>query len=122
MQLSMDPRKPLRDYYPIIEECLLMDVSYLATAADDEDSQRAISRLIVILRVYHCGTIGDVLNIKQNTLKNMNNLGPKGSQLLFKLLGRISAEPECMMDMEELKKIRRLESIKHRLRELGLTL
>ncbi|MNE59395.1 hypothetical protein D3C80_1544840 [compost metagenome] len=65
-------------------------------------------------------TIGELMGMTFADLLDISRIGTKRRDLFFKLLQRLSSNPELLMTENEIKRLKKLEGIKNRLREMGM--
>lgn len=106
--------------FPIERSLLSLGVICLGQVADDVDNNTEISKLIMILDSAGIYTLGALIAMTFENLWEVSRIGTKRRDLLFKLLQRLSSNPELLMTENEIKRLKKLEGIKNRLREMGM--
>ncbi|MNO78304.1 hypothetical protein D3C76_694380 [compost metagenome] len=110
----------LYSQFPIERSLLSLGVICLGQVADDSDNNTEISKLIMILDNAGIYTIGELMGMTFADLLDISRIGTKRRDLFFKLLQRLSSNPELLMTENEIKRLKKLEGIKNRLREMGM--
>ncbi|MNW42245.1 hypothetical protein D3C74_194100 [compost metagenome] len=110
----------LYSQFPIERSLLSLGVICLGQVADDVDNNTEISKLIMILDSAGIYTLGALIAMTFENLWEVSRIGTKRRDLLFKLLQRLSSNPELLMTENEIKRLKKLEGIKNRLREMGM--
>ncbi|WP_410510966.1 DNA-directed RNA polymerase subunit alpha C-terminal domain-containing protein [Paenibacillus sp. BR2-3] len=120
----------LIDLFPIPEDYYPIPVFLLRSISSDRYSQRVLSRVVNSLQSNNYNTIGDILNSTWLDLERARNFGLTGTVVLMYLLQRIADNPKLALDttrlnqneLTEVRRIIKIESIKKRLRAMGLVI
>ncbi len=112
MQPNIDPKTPLKHYFPVVEPILSLNINELRRASYSEDNKKTVSLMIGALRRRRYLTIGDVLNTTWKDLSSIRNFGITCQLLLFNFLQRITEHPEYLINLDVYERKRRIEAIK----------
>ncbi|QQZ64533.1 hypothetical protein JI735_34425 (plasmid) [Paenibacillus sonchi] len=124
-------QKTLRDSFQIHKACEKLPIQHIKLAVKPGEKRIPVNKMLRKLSLAGYARIVNILDAPCNEFVNIVDFGPSEYDLLLDLLQRISRDPGLIVHLEVFKVLeeenkskeerdRRIDMIKHRLRDMGM--